>query len=537
MIGKGLAKFNFLVKFSLWMLGCQILALACFSLLSVAVRLKESPIKDAAIGEQGRLQQDASKMFEFMTGTRESAFRKGFRLDLNREGFRKKKRLSEVIETLQKHWDKNFPVHKIDVNRLIRNFKSATIAAVKLKIDKKWPEAEKELIANNATASFNILVYTGGDLDDPSDIAVMQGHPDSNHATFALASTMFGALEGGMINPYIKLEQMLNSPSLGEWAAISAYPGTVIRKYLPEDTKGDGVPSDRPTSHLLYFLNVRHAGHNTDQWWLGTYPQQTRRYPRWVWARYGEKRDQSKVVKWEHEDILSFGVPTHVVPVVLTGQEIDGGGSWVKFYIGSSDQQSHRIVKRNIITNRAQWINQFFAAAVDMSFWDGTKGILRADPTLQNLAKMVQRANYIAAILASVRFWLQDKSEHRTPQPRVVLNLVGTVTFRNKVAWAVAGIRGVQRLIEKYKVQVIINWRGGDTVKDAIKGLCSLVQMSHAIGSLETLPSRQKVVDYINWSFNTKRNKALTPEILEFRDDLIQTSWYHHASFAKKTLA
>eukprot|EP00923_Selenidium_pygospionis_P051945 GHVN01089959.1.p3 GENE.GHVN01089959.1~~GHVN01089959.1.p3 ORF type:complete len:298 (+),score=33.79 GHVN01089959.1:1061-1954(+) len=237
MIGKGLAKFNFLVKFSLWMLGCQILALACFSLLSVAVRLKESPIKDAAIGEQGRLQQDASKMFEFMTGTRESAFRKGFRLDLNREGFRKKKRLSEVIETLQKHWDKNFPVHKIDVNRLIRNFKSATIAAVKLKIDKKWPEAEKELIANNATASFNILVYTGGDLDDPSDIAVMQGHPDSNHATFALASTMFGALEGGMINPYIKLEQMLNSPSLGEWAAISAYPGTVIRKYLPEDTK------------------------------------------------------------------------------------------------------------------------------------------------------------------------------------------------------------------------------------------------------------------------------------------------------------
>eukprot|EP00923_Selenidium_pygospionis_P045401 GHVN01078408.1.p1 GENE.GHVN01078408.1~~GHVN01078408.1.p1 ORF type:complete len:161 (+),score=7.92 GHVN01078408.1:473-955(+) len=157
---------------------------------------------------------------------------------------------------------------------LINSFRMNTVGGLKNLIHSKW----RTRMAPKRNGSFNVLLFANCGSEDASDILTMQGHPSNNHAIFQLASTMTQGLEGGMFKPRSMLTDMTASPVQGEWGAMSAMPGGIIRKYLPESPNANSFNTAMPKSHLLYYLNTKYYAGTRKEWWGGRLDK----VPQWV---------------------------------------------------------------------------------------------------------------------------------------------------------------------------------------------------------------------------------------------------------------
>lgn len=338
----------------------------------------------------------------------------------------------------------------------------------------------------------------------PTDVRYLQADPRNNYATFQLASTFFGPLEGGMIlfeNPLGKSGNkmgMFQGAAQGEESSISAGGATINRKYLMP-TKRISEGKRFGYYYLLDHLRDREGNYRFPWGVFGHYANidinaTKNYYPAFI----GED------LKAFNKDILNVGIGIHEGVVVTSGY----GSFDVKPSADGNQQRLNIVVDPStgrVNPKETQIINQIFTSAYKLP--------KDANRNQKTFARMVLQAAYRGTL--SSGYYLAQKNHVRN-NAKFFLTLVGGGAFYNDIAWIQEAIEQQKNPIKQYGLDVTLLYRP-DVAKEhrSLEGdrkfIHGMIAMMDSINGTEWSKNedlQELIENYLNAAFIQKDNEA-----------------------------
>lgn len=258
-----------------------------------------------------------------------------------------------------------------------------------------------------------------------SDIACTQSDPEIAYkASFQLASTFFGPLEGGIDNPKAKLSDMIAHAVQGEWASLVTAGATIFRKYFMPTIhyleQREGV-SNRPQSYYLLSNLASKA------------PIYIEEHP----IRGNLKSvnmDALLRYKFNPNDKYAVGIFTHsdIVPTSRLIKPVPFGAD-----------KNDSVMQQILFASNPTKITQFFNSAYNLIKYRTDYPNQADDQPVMQFAKMVMHAQYEADL---IKAYLSGK-------PYIEFTLLGCGAFVNEIKW-------IAEFFEKPEIQQFIKDTG-----------------------------------------------------------------------------
>lgn len=278
-------------------------------------------------------------------------------------------------------------------------------------------------------AQFNILLH---DNQNPqaTEITHLQANPQNKHAVFQLASTFFGPLEGGMIDPKNSITEMLKYPVQGEWASVSAAGATIFRKYfMITDSfinRRAGLNSVPGEVYLLHNLrNKAPVIPNPDRHGHTDRIVDIAALKKYIY----DPKDKQQIGIFSHENI-------YTTSECIANQHEKGNATLL-----------------SIPLRNDQLITQIFNASYDLKSYirDVIKNKEPLSPQVIDFAKMVLEAMYEGTL----------KQASLNGSRKVFLTLIGGGAFLNDIRWIAKALEqpGLIEFMQKSGLEINIIFR------------------------------------------------------------------------------
>ncbi len=307
-----------------------------------------------------------------------------------------------------------------------------------------------------AKSSFNIILH---DPENPqkTDILAMQADVRNyKDAAFQLASTFWGPLEGGIIDPTKKLTDMFPHNAQGEDATTGTAGAAIWRKYfMPTIRQAQGLS---PYYYLLEKV-------------IPDEPSQ----------RGGRQIVFKDVLNYtfKNKDLSNVQLAIHKDIVISAGY---GGHN------PNDNQITYDIPIKGygkLYVDKALLTSHIFTSAYPM--FDALKSKQNNNPNVIAFAKMILNACYEGTI----------KTAYVTNKPHLVLTLMGAGAFRNNILWIAEAMERPE-FIEFAKnagMQIDIIYRPDKFREDDVKKGWPI---RNAKEDIEFLSRIIRIADYIN---------------------------------------